>query len=71
MSALAFPVTWCDNTGKLWKSYAHREKDIVVCDDGTQLYPEGEGVTWLYGHYTRQDKESSCLILNYEFGDDS
>jgi len=68
MSSLAFPVTWVDHAGAPWTAYAHREGDLVVCDDGTQLYPEGEGVAWLHGHYTRADAEMRCLLVNYGLG---
>ena len=67
--SLAFPVTWVDHTGAAWTCYAHREGDLVICDDGTQLFPDGEGISWLHGHYTRDTPEAACLLVNYALED--
>jgi hypothetical protein len=66
MSKLSFPVTYVDSEGLPWTAYAHRDiYGVVICDGGTQLFPDSEGVAWLHGHYTREDPEMSALLVTY------
>ena len=73
LSGIAFPVSWVDHSGAAWTGYASRVDDRgnvnVVCDDGTQLYPDGEDVTWMHGHFTKRDPEMLALLAVYALGD--